>query len=238
MPPLFAIFAALLYDPQMLLPIVGGTSSAPAPPLAFFNSSTKECGSGSAACTLTYSPTAGHLLVVSIRGYGTSTATVTDNASGGSSTYATNNTDTSMYAASSCNTKAGATSITVTFNTAPPFGGGFSVLEFSGQKTSSCYDTSTAMAGPTVSQSMSSNSLSPAGSGEVSVMTFKTDSGIRTISGTNGYACYYVENTTGGEALGSCYLIKTDATAQVATGDWNSASTQWTNFQSAWKPGP
>ena len=112
------------------------------------------------------------------------------------------------------------------------------VLEFSGQKTSSCYDASSAKAGPTSGASMSSNSLTPTGSGEVSAMVGITGDGSdKTLTGTNGYTCFYASVVVGGETVGGCYKIKTDSSAQVATADWNT-SVGWINFQSMWKPGP
>ena len=208
----------------------------------FVNSGTTTTSTAGAA--ITYSPTAGHqVLVVAQVGSASAGAStgVTDNATGGSTTYTNDLNNTASLRGNNnfaiyhtCNVKSGVTSITLANSSTGSSETSIVVLEFSGGSSSSCFDQVSAGVSDTSGSQTSTSccSLTPAGGSELSVGLIFLQ-GFESATGTSGYTCVSALNGDFFDNTAACYKIPASS-PQLVTASWSSGS-NWYAFQSQYK---
>jgi hypothetical protein len=151
-----------------------------------------DCATSATTCPVSYSPVAGHGLLVYVQNNGTATvSSVTDNAAGGSSTYSSIfsgacNTTAGSYNCGlfvACNVKA-ATTITGNFSVADS--GAIIVSEYTGQLTASCADVVSTSATGTGTAATAGTTATTAQADELVVGAFLAD-GANAYSGSGSY---------------------------------------------------
>lgn len=216
-----------LFFPLPQGPIFGGTSGGGTPTFTVVGTPLATYCTATFPCSGSYSPTSGNAVRVDIyiedagNGY---TAAVTDNASGGSSTYtqifqhtdsiAGFNGSAIQYAA--LNVKSGVTSITVTLTGsggAPV--GGFNIIEYHRTSGSWTTDQSSAVANFSSVTSQSCTAITTTGTPSVAMYwILNQDDSTHGFTGASSYT-NEVNNpiTVAGQLLGSGDLIQTSAGA-------------------------
>lgn len=217
--------------------------------LLYVNSASNNCAA--ATCAATYSPTAGNLVITDIYTYSGSapghppTAT-TDNATGGSTTYsvaynyASGNGGNGYYIAEyySCNVKSGVA--TITGNAAAGAGPvGIVVTEYSGNATSSCFDSASSTVATGTGTTQTANSITPAsGANEVINGFFEQFTNQSTSFATSGSYTLrrnqfdYVE----GQGFGvTSQIVASTSGSYSAAASTGSTSVHWYAMTSSYK---
>ncbi len=193
-----------------------------------------------ATCPSTKSPTQHNMVVVS--GWqasystpGIALASVTDNGSGGSSTYTQiiNAQGSGIYdyyfLFVACDVKASVTTITINPNaTIQAATTDLSVIvqEFSGASTTSCNQNASTQQTAAGTTSLSCCALTPSITGEVGIgIAANITNGTNTLTGTSGYTCANVHNTNFDLEFSACYLIISGTGSQTFTGTISGSST-------------
>jgi hypothetical protein len=193
-------------------------------PLVFIGAGSANT-TGTHVCAVTYSPTAGNHVIVTLWSQTVAASAVADNAAGGSTLY----TDTGITPVSagvfirqwySCNVKSGVTTITGTFGTT---GSDMAVIvtEYSGGATSSCFDTSSAIhtGNGTIA---TGNAITPVvGMPEVILGSFfqnTNDTNVFTTSGS------YTSRRNQAEIFGNSMNGVTDQLVSSTTGSYTAAA--------------
>jgi hypothetical protein len=206
--------------------------------LSRIGSGTKDCNSTATTCSVTYSPTSGNLVriwVVASYGSPPTINSVTDNATGGSTSYSSafNVTSTMQTAAKeaefyTCSVKSGVSTITANFSHASY--AMVIVEEWSGQKTSGCLDKVSASASGTSSAAASNYSGTLSQANEVAVGDLWTMTGEYTFTGTNGFTnSVNVAETHYGWEQGTASRVVSATTSLQATASL-STSGSWEAF--------
>lgn len=211
------------------------TSGSGGPSYVFVNSASNACSAHT--CTVTYSPTAGHEIIVlgnAAAGSGIGTDTLADNAAGGSTAYTTDLSDggtfrnfNDFYIFHTCSVKSGVTTFTVTNSDASATEQSPIVLDFSGQ-TGTCFDKITTPGTTGSGTSVSCCSTTPAVANELSIgLIFQANGG--TTTGSSGYTCVTVFNGSGGDNTVACYDILSGSSAKLLTASWtpSGSSSYW-----------
>jgi hypothetical protein len=234
-----ALFSAFAHG-QILGPILMGAPAAGGGGLAFVGSG--SCNSNTAhVCAVTYSPTAGNHVIVTLWSQTAAATALADNAAGGSTTY----TDTGITPTSagvslrqwySCNVKSGATTITGTFGTT---GTDMAVIvtEYSGGVSSSCFDTSSAIHTGTGTTATGTVITPASGVPEVVIGSFfqnTNDTAVFTTSGS------YTSRKNQAEIFGNSMNGITDQLVSSTTGTYtaaagNGTSVNWAGVTTSYK---
>lgn len=208
--------------------------------ITFVGSATAACN-GLTSVAITYSPTAGNQVILVVQGGnqgGAAVSSVTDNATGGSSTYNSDLSDTSngYYITgilSTPNVKSGVTTVTVNLG-ASSTGGSIVLFEFSGGNTSGWFDKASGGGTFTNSTTATTPALTPAGSGELSVGAFANDSGNFSFTGSSGWTAVNKGDTTNGEGWAGAY--NTSIGTGSTTASCTCVSTTGRTWQVLYKP--
>lgn len=213
--------------------------------LTFVNSAGNH--GGGATLAVTYSPVASHLVVVTIYNFSsipTAPSAPTDNATGGSTTYSQAYNialGAGYYLAEyyTCNVKSGVTTITGNNSGGGSIGQVLIVSEFSGNPTSSCFDTAVATFNHASSSSPLANSITPsAGQNEVVIGNFANLTDQTAFVSSGGYTLLQTEpDNVEGNEVGATYQIisSTSGSYQAASAFTAGASKSWYATGSSYK---
>lgn len=210
------------------------------------NDVTGSCNSDIAStCAVSYTPTnTGDELVVTggmfVGVSGVTLTSITDNASGGSSSYTCDFSGTTplgtgviAWVCRTCSVKASVTSVTATFSS---FGvshyPGIVITEFTGQKSSACLDQISTSATAT-GTAVTTSALTPAVTGELSIAFIVEITFASSYAGTNGWTCVN-KTDPNNNVTAQCWQIisGTSSTAATATGP----NVTWAAYQAMYLP--
>lgn len=205
---------------------------------------TKDCTPALLTCSVAYTlHAAGDQITVKgtmIDAVNATITSVTDDATGGSSTYTCdiNKKFTGShigFVCTTCSAKAGLANISINIATASL--GAFVVTEFAGNLgTSPCSDGITASTKTASGTATTSNALTPTVAGDVSIGALdQTTNSTSTWTGTSGYSCTNRSEVTDGDVTASCYSILTGTASQTVTATFSSSNT-WFADQVLYKP--